>query len=903
MTTDPRKIKNLLGADLHKALNARPDKDPRKDPQTGEKLWIRASSPLVDYLYNGNLTLQQITDNGNTITNPIIVNASGSQFQTLSITPGPLDMLNSKIIHLATPAVDADAATKAYVDQNFTVMREPTGFPNRTDSSINFRDDTRVFEIEETGTDFDYYIKGTKYTISGSSVQISDTEGIHFFYLDSAGNLVTTPTFVGADIYFNNVYVSVVYWDATNNTAIYVGDERHGLTMDGDTHKYLHDINGTRWEEGLALNTFDADGSGNDETAAQFGYTAGEIHDEDLEHNIPADTSPAQIPVFYRLGAAGDWRATTATDYPLVYGADYAGTLAAWNEFTGGAWQLTEVGNLQFVLTHYFATNDITYPIIGVCGQDTYSTLNSAREGAATELNDLMVAGLPFEEFKSIATVIFQTGNSYNNTPKARVRTTDLGDNYIDWRFSAGASSAGGQINDHSQLTGLDNDDHLQYVPTDGSRVITGTQQISGSLAVDGNIRTNSNMHLNFNGPDGDSFVYFYDNANPTGAFIRFTNGTNSFDLTANVRATQNLWSDNDVYVNHTGADGDSFIYFWEGGSATGRHLKWDDGSNQFEMNDDLSITGTITASVDVVGAEVKSNGHMYINHNGPDGDSNLYFFDSSSPTGAFIRFTNGTNSFDMTANIRATQNLWSDNDVYVNHNGPDGDSFLYFYNGSSATGASLMWDDSPGTFKFNEPLDMSSKKITSVLDPTADQDAATKKYVDDNAGGSFTDVKSSVIVPASHWWPDPTGNPAVMSRKGMYPVLLFDNAIDTDANYSFIVPQDMKVGSTIDVIINWTYSGAQENGDVTWAGTYINVADGEAVDGSTTTIKVTTAGSHTTGLRVISQLATGITGAVADDVIGMRLWRDVSLDDLVPDAQVMSVRFEYTKDKLGEAI
>jgi len=41
----------------------------------------------------------------------------------------------------------------------------------------------------------------------------------------------------------------------------------------------------------------------------------------------------------------------------------------------------------------------------------------------------------------------------------------------------------------------------------------------------------------------------------------------------------------------------------------------------------------------------------------------------------------------------------------------------------------------------------------------------------------------------------------------------------------------------------------------------------------------------------------------VADDVIGIRLWRDVSLDDLVPDAQVMSVRFEYTKDKLGEAI
>lgn len=34
--------------------------------------------------------------------------------------------------------------------------------------------------------------------------------------------------------------------------------------------------------------------------------------------------------------------------------------------------------------------------------------------------------------------------------------------------------------------------------------------------------------------------------------------------------------------------------------------------------------------------------------------------------------------------------------------------------------------------------FDMGSNKITSVTDPTSDQDAATKKYVDDNTGGSF---------------------------------------------------------------------------------------------------------------------------------------------------------------------
>lgn len=39
--------------------------------------------------------------------------------------------------------------------------------------------------------------------------------------------------------------------------------------------------------------------------------------------------------------------------------------------------------------------------------------------------------------------------------------------------------------------------------------------------------------------------------------------------------------------------------------------------------------------------------------------------------------------------------------------------------------------------------FNMNSKKIINLLDPTADQEAATKKYVDDNAGGGLTVVAS----------------------------------------------------------------------------------------------------------------------------------------------------------------
>jgi len=39
------------------------------------------------------------------------------------------------------------------------------------------------------------------------------------------------------------------------------------------------------------------------------------------------------------------------------------------------------------------------------------------------------------------------------------------------------------------------------------------------------------------------------------------------------------------------------------------------------------------------------------------------------------------------------------------------------------------------GTVPFTGTLDMGTNKIENVVDPTTDQEAATKKYVDDNAG------------------------------------------------------------------------------------------------------------------------------------------------------------------------
>ena len=134
-----------------------------------------------------------------------------------------------------------------------------------------------------------------------------------------------------------------------------------------------------------------------------------------------------------------------------------------------------------------------------------------------------------------------------------------------------------------------------------------------------------------------------------------------------------------------------------------------------------------------------------------------------------------------------------------------------------------------------------------------------------------------------------------------MIPVLVFDNATDDSVHYNLIVPFRMEVGSTIDVLIDWCFSAA-DAGTVIWKMEYVCLAEGEAVDTATTTISKTTAGGHTEDTLIRTQLDTGITGAVAHDALAVRLYRDVT-DTMTQDIKLIDVHFEFTMNKLGEAI
>lgn len=386
--------------------------------------------------------------------------------------------------------VDATPSAAVWIEGLPRSEWAQNGFATRGTSTITFTDGTRTLSIQPTATDFEYWFEGEKFTTTGDTVVITDVDGVHYVYYD--GDTLTStanPTAGQADtIIRTKTLVSVVYWNTTDlNEGIYVGDERHGMSMSPDTHAYLHYINGLAYLSGLALNTIAADENGNLDAHAQFGVDAGAVSDEDLYVSISAVTSTTGLPIYYMLGSGPRWYRYTNAGFSVRTSDGTSATRLAYNQFTGGAWQLTEVPSGDFVLCHVFATTEKDNPMIAIMGQETYSTIVAARAGADAEINELVLNDILFPESRPIGTLIFQTNLSYTNAVNARIRTTSDGDDYVDWRDEA-ISRTTVSTTDHNSLTGKQGgtaDEYYHLTQAKHDAVVSGP-----ASAVDDRIAT-----------------------------------------------------------------------------------------------------------------------------------------------------------------------------------------------------------------------------------------------------------------------------------------------------------------------------------------------------------------------------------------------------------------------------
>ena len=426
------------------------------------------------------------------------VSESGSQLNFTSIRG--LDLVNNQIVNVTDPTDAQDAATKVYTD--LVGPRHGFEVDINDKTTLNFNSGSKTFTLTYI-SDYKYYISGVEYeNTANDSVTITDTEGVWYIYYNESGVLTASQTVWNL---VTQVSVTLIYWDATNNLAIIIGDERHTESFSGVAHDYHHQTQGTRYATGFVGTIYSAP------NADKVTITVGEAHDENIEiivvdgtgsglfeQDLSTTDAYSRLPVFYRDGSTA-WRKFDATDHPFY---DNAGVDRVYhNTEAAGNWSITEAGNNKYVAYWLFITDEKDEPIVAFMGQgDTENTLAGAKSNYTPDSLELGV--LPILEMKLLYRIIIKNNSIEDIT---------------DYRTTTGTAVSSFVTNSHSSLSNLGNDDHPQYLLTDGTREVTNDFTVNGRVSGSYFTAANSGSQFKDTAIDGNLQVgSFSINQTPT---------------------------------------------------------------------------------------------------------------------------------------------------------------------------------------------------------------------------------------------------------------------------------------------------------------------------------------------------------------------------------------------------
>ena len=372
--------------------------------------------------------------------------------------------------------LDVDHGTlSGLADDDHALYMKKTGWETDVlgDVTLTVTDGTRTVAITPTGDDVSYWIDGTQYTFSSvQSVVFDDTEGNWYIYFVGS-TLTKSQTAPAYDD--TKAYVATLYWDAVNNESLCFSPNLHSWGMPELTHKYLHEVFNARWDWGLAV-----DDGGSDD----INVTAGEIQDEDIDVSITdglgsgwwdQTLTPLSARILYRSGASGLWRQFSSSTTPV----HLISNVPQINVYSGGSWGWRDVAADEFFVYWVVTSSTKDGPVYLIPGQE--DDVDAATARSVNHLGDMNFGDSPSAERKVISRVMFQRlvgGVFYAVEELADYRDVDND-----------PSGAAPTISDHGSLTGLNDNDHVQYVlhtgatsPVDlGSENVTTTGTIVGA--------------------------------------------------------------------------------------------------------------------------------------------------------------------------------------------------------------------------------------------------------------------------------------------------------------------------------------------------------------------------------------------------------------------------------------
>lgn len=367
-------------------------------------------------------------------------------------------MIDFKARQMASKALE-DASQVIEVAQKVSDIQtiqektfEPTGFAlpqdlthnTTTYVNLDFDIENRIFSISPVGDSYDIYSNGKLYTkTSAETVEISNTDGIHFIYFDYDGVLKESESF--NFIEDGHVAVSYIYWNSSEQKYIGLGLETHGSVMDWATHLHMHEIDGAEYVRGLLAGNYTLVGDGSSDNDVKISISNGMLVDEDIRFFIEHSDSPssfgeqvlspvAKIPVVYRDGEGGIWNIDTATDFPLKQGT----SRIAYNLNTAGTWTTPDVTNNDEYMAMWIMGRIAKDPIFAVLGQRIDVSLENAK--ANNTYGSLNLGDFVGTEIKPLWRLIYKTNSTYANTAKAILVDIETLLNVSGIQISAGLS-------------------------------------------------------------------------------------------------------------------------------------------------------------------------------------------------------------------------------------------------------------------------------------------------------------------------------------------------------------------------------------------------------------------------------------------------------------------------------
>ena len=366
--------------------------------------------------------------------------------------------------------------------QALEYSQEPSGFPERTSSRLTYNNASRTVSIQpnanEGNAEFVIFVAGSKVVkTSEESVTLPQSPGIYYIYYNQ--NYVLTYSTTVFDFHYDVPVAIVVLGESLE--VLHFGDERHGIVMDWATHSYLHRVNGTQiLKGGFTAGNYTTGGDGTQDSQARFALSGGTIFDEDNDYLITHSDTPTEegeqylnpnvrLPVFYRSG--GHWEKSSVTDYAALIESG----VPQYNSVSSNVWSTSDVGNNKYFPVYIVATNNIYTPIVAILGQREDSNLANAISNNIYSGLDL--SGMPANEFAPLYRIIFKHSNNYSNTTKLTIEDVS------SIKVTGGSSGSATSNNDHGNMVGLSDDDHLQYVHISNPRTITAAHTFNNSGA------------------------------------------------------------------------------------------------------------------------------------------------------------------------------------------------------------------------------------------------------------------------------------------------------------------------------------------------------------------------------------------------------------------------------------